>query len=84
MREVRIETGRPYVVTVGGQLSALGTGLRGCHAPCAAMLVADDTVDALYGDAAAASLAEAGFSVSRFAFPHGEGSKKSAYVCSAS
>ncbi len=75
MKEVRIETGQPYVVTVGEQLSAIGTGLRERHAPCAAMLVADDTVNALYGDAAAASLTEAGFSVSRFAFPHGEGSK---------
>lgn len=75
MKKVRIETGRPYTVTVGGALASLGEGLRERHAACAVMLVADDTVDALYGDAAAASLAAAGFRVSRFAFPHGEASK---------
>ena len=40
-----------------------------------AALIADTTVDALYGDRAAASLANAGFEVLRYAFPAGEENK---------
>ncbi len=43
--------------------------------PCRALLLSDDTVDALYGDRVAASLSAAGFSVVRHVIPHGEASK---------
>lgn len=38
-------------------------------------IVTDDTVDLLYGRAIADSLKEYGYSVSKYVFPHGEGSK---------
>jgi 3-dehydroquinate synthase len=40
-----------------------------------AMLVTDDTVNALYGDILTRSLIEAGYRTERFVFPHGEQSK---------
>lgn len=75
MKQVHIATGQPYKVTVGGQLAHLGEGLKEHHTPCSVMLVSDDTVNDLYGDAAEASLTAAGFKVTRFVFPHGEESK---------
>lgn len=50
--------------------------IAGAHLPsktCA--IISDDTVDSLYGGKLEASLREAGFSVVRMAFPHGEASK---------
>lgn len=76
MRAVHVDTGKPYDVTIGTELlGELGLWLRALTSACAAALVADDTVDALYGDRAAHSLEEAGFTVARFRFAHGEGSK---------
>lgn len=76
MRAVHVETGNPYDVTIGtGLLYGLGTWLRALTPARAAALVADDTVDALYGGQAASSLEAAGFRVACFRFPHGEGSK---------
>ncbi len=81
MKQVHIAAGRPYEVTVGGSLKELGEGLGARRAPCAVMLVADDTVDGLYGDTAAASLERAGFRVARFRFPHGEENKNMDTLC---
>lgn len=47
-------------------------------APCRALLLSDDTVDALYGERVATSLTAAGFSVVRHVIPHGEPSKSAA------
>ncbi len=43
--------------------------------PCRALLLTDDTVNALYGERVEASLASAGFTVVRYVIPHGEASK---------
>lgn len=43
--------------------------------PCAVAILTDDTVDGLYGERAQARLEDSGFTVCRFAIPHGEGSK---------
>ncbi len=77
MHTIPIRTGRPYDVLVGGGLLAqLGARTAAvCPRARRAALVADDTVDALYGGRAAAALETAGLAVSRFSFPHGEGSK---------
>ncbi len=73
---VPVNTASPYEVTAGtGLLPRAGEWLAALHAPCTTALVADDTVDALYGDTAAAALEQAGFTVCRFTFPHGEESK---------
>lgn len=76
MRAVHVETGNPYDVTIGtGLLNGLGLWLKALTPARAAALVADDTVEALYGGQAARSLEAAGFRVACFRFPHGEGSK---------
>lgn len=76
MQTVHIRASRPYDVLVGrGLLRRAGT-LIARRIPCCTMvLVADSTVDALYSQAVAASLQEAGFTVLRFSFPAGEASK---------
>lgn len=77
MHTISIQTGRPYEVLVGrGLLAGLGElTAQACPLATRAALVSDDTVAMLYGEAAAAALAGAGLSVSRFAFPHGEENK---------
>ena len=77
MHTIPIRTGRPYDVLVGGGLLAQRGARTAAVGPRArrAARVADVTVDALYGGRAAAALKTAGLAVSRFSFPHGEGSK---------
>ncbi|MBR2906588.1 MAG: 3-dehydroquinate synthase [Clostridia bacterium] len=73
---VRVDASRSYDILIGrGLLTDIGTLSASVVHPCSAVLVTDDTVDALYGDTAEASLTAAGFTVSRFVFPHGEESK---------
>lgn len=73
---VRVDASRSYDILIGkGLLGDIGALSASVVSPGRAVLVTDDTVNALYGDAAEASLASAGFSVSRFVFPHGEESK---------
>lgn len=75
MDKVTISTGRPYQVTIGsGLLSRLGEILPPRQS-CRVAIVADDIVDRLYGDQAAAAFRQQGHSVCRFAFPHGEANK---------
>ena len=77
MQTIHVATGTPYDVHIGaGLLDRLGAlTAAACPKASRVALVADDTVDGLYGDRAAAALASAGLPVSRFRFPHGEGSK---------
>lgn len=76
MKTVTIHTARPYEVVIGGGLlSRAGALLAEKLKPCTAALVADGSVDALYGDRAAASLTEAGFRVLRRLHPPGEEAK---------
>lgn len=73
---VRVDASRSYDILIGkGLLSDIGALSSSVVSPGRTVLVTDDTVNALYGDAAEASLTAAGFSVSRFVFPHGEESK---------
>ena len=76
MRTVHIDASTKYDVLIGGGLlDRCGELAAKVTAPCKCMLVADDTVDELYGDRAQISLSYAGFEVRRFTFPAGEGSK---------
>ena len=76
MIRIEIAASRRYEVLVQrGLLARLGALSAQCVGPCSAMLVSDDRVFSLYGAQAEASLREAGFSVERFVFPHGEQQK---------
>ncbi len=68
-----------YEIPIGRGLSAgAGPLCADVIKPCRALLLSDDTVNALYGDRVDASLSDAGFSVVRHVIPHGEASKSAA------
>ncbi|MBP5255139.1 MAG: 3-dehydroquinate synthase [Lachnospiraceae bacterium] len=76
MRTIRIDTAKSYDVVIGrGLLAEAGTRIRETCGPAACMLVSDDRVFALYGEAVKKSLEEAGIRTAVFTFPHGEASK---------
>ena len=76
MLKISVKTAWPYEVLVGSGLTAqAGKLAAGVFAPCSAAIISDDTVDALYGEKTEKSFAEAGFSVCRMHFPHGEAQK---------
>ncbi len=71
--------GLAYDIPVGrGLIDEAGARIAAVIAPCRALLLTDDTVNALYGDRAVASLESAGFTVIRHVIPHGEASKSAA------
>jgi len=73
MHTVSVKTGKPYEVLIGsGILDQTGEMIAKVIFPCRAAVITDDTVDALYGDRMEKSLQNAGFSVCRTHFPHGE------------
>ncbi len=65
----KVEVGSGLLPTVGARLAAL------LPPPREVMLVSDDTVAGLYGEAVIVALEAVGYTVSRFVFPHGEASK---------
>ena len=77
MRCVQVRAGRPYEVIIGrGLMGEAGDKIaQALGRTCAAAILTDDTVDALYGAQVARSLSERGFSVCRFAMPSGEAHK---------
>ncbi|HWP51974.1 MAG TPA: 3-dehydroquinate synthase [Clostridia bacterium] len=76
MKSVLVKTSHPYEVLVGdGLLAQSGQLIAKKIKPCAAAIIADDSVDILFGDAVQASLQQAGFRVCRIVFSHGEASK---------
>lgn len=76
MRTLTIRTQRPYNALIApGLLDRAGQEIARVLSPCRAVLVTDDTVDALYGDKVLESLHRAGFDAAKFTFPHGEESK---------
>lgn len=78
---VRVNLGeRSYDIAIGsGLLPGLGESCRSVVAGKRVLLVADATVDGLYGNRADASLAAAGFEVVRAVVPAGEESKSGAH-----
>lgn len=77
MKTVQVKAGIPYEVCIeNGLLSKCGDILEGALGRvCKAAVLTDDTVDALYGRQVEEALARSGFSVCRFAMPHGEANK---------
>ena len=62
MRTLTIRTQRPYNALIApGLLDRAGQEIARVLSPCRAVLVTDDTVDALYGDKVLESLHRAGF-----------------------
>jgi 3-dehydroquinate synthase len=74
---VRVELGeRSYDIAIGsGLLAGLGEACRNVTSGRRVLVVADATVDALYGPAASASLTAAGYEAFRAVVPAGEESK---------
>lgn len=76
MKTVTVSASRRYDILIErGLLRHAGELVRGVTNAGTVMLVSDDSVWPLYGEAVQKSLADAGFSVCRFVFPHGESSK---------
>ena len=73
---VRVDASSPYDILIGRNLlPLLGEAAREILPVGKAVLVTDDVVNALYGDAAEESLTRAGYTVFRFVFKNGEASK---------
>ncbi len=76
MKTVAVNTEKPYEVRIGrGLLARAGETLAALTPARAAAIIADDTVDGLYGEPVARSLENAGFRVARMRFSHGEAAK---------
>ena len=76
MEIIRVAASRPYDVRIGrGLLDRAGDLIAAETAPGRAAVLTDDTVDGLYGERVAASLAAAGVQTVKLAVPAGERSK---------
>ena len=76
MRTVKVNTSTEYDILIGnGILTQVGTEVAKRATLCKAAIITDNKVDSLFSATVAHSLSEAGFSVCKFVFPQGEGSK---------
>ena len=76
MRRVHVTASTEYDVVIGGGiLDRAGELAAEVVKPCRCALIADATVDRLYGDRAERALRSAGFEVLRLCFPAGESHK---------
>ena len=67
---------RSYDIFIGRELLGKASGyIKNVTKAETIAVITDNNVDALYGDALADNLKAAGFTVCKFAFPHGESSK---------
>lgn len=76
IKTIDIRVNPAYTVSIGsGLLSGCGSRIKDAVGICHAAVITDSTVAPLYLDSVTGSLDAAGFSVSSFVFPAGEGSK---------
>lgn len=76
MKTVLVDASKQYDVHIGsGLLESAGSLISEVCAPCTAAIITDDIVDGLYSDELIHSLSDAGYSVNKYVFPNGEGSK---------
>ncbi len=76
MEKVKVSASKEYTVNIGtGFLSSIGEKLKEIKQLCRVVLVSDDTVFSFYGEMVKKSLADSGYSVCEYVFPHGEESK---------
>ncbi|MBQ8427207.1 MAG: 3-dehydroquinate synthase [Clostridia bacterium] len=74
--KIRVKASKEYDVLIGSNLIyQAGVLLREVLNPCKIAVITDDTVDALYGKIIVNALEKGGFTVVKFSFLHGEGSK---------
>ena len=79
MKTITVHLARPYDIHIeSGILARAGEYIRNTLGHCRVMVVTDDTVRALYGDALLSSLHAAGLDTAEFVIPHGEASKNTA------
>ena len=70
---ITVKASGTYEVIVGnGLLEKTGEYIRAVTKAETFAVITDDTVDSLYGETVCRSISEAGFTVYKFAFPHGE------------
>ncbi len=82
MTTIRIQVSEPYDVCIQcGILDEAGSRIAAVLGKSRAMIVTDDTVDALYASRLEKSLADAGIDTSKFVIPHGEASKNMQTLC---
>ncbi|MCL2010935.1 MAG: 3-dehydroquinate synthase [Synergistaceae bacterium] len=76
MKTITVNVSKTYEITIGaGILNEAGAIVRKAAGGQSAAIVADDNVSALYGRRLADSLAQNGYRVTQYVFPHGESSK---------
>ena len=76
MRKITVRASKIYDILIGsGLLKQCGKYTSEVSKAKKAAIITDDTVNSLYGAETEKSLAESGFSVCKFVFPHGEASK---------
>lgn len=77
MKILTVHTSTPYEIHIGrGLLDSCGEQIRRICAAGKAVILCDSNLSSLYAGRVEASLRCAGFEVSRFVFPAGEGSKR--------
>ena len=77
MRTIYVDASTPYDVHIGsGILKEAGELIKNVIKPCRVMIVSDDIVFPLYGDAVIASLLAAGYTCESFVFENGEERKR--------
>jgi len=76
MIRIPVEASKKYEVIIEqGLLGDVGKYAAEKILPCRVLIITDDRVDAIYGDVTDTSFKEAGFTVRRYVFTHGERSK---------
>ncbi len=76
MKKIQVEVSTPYEVIIGeGILAKAGTHISQIKSPCKAVIITDETVESIYGEALRDSLEAEGYTVLKFSFTPGEKSK---------
>ncbi|MBQ0125057.1 MAG: 3-dehydroquinate synthase [Clostridiales bacterium] len=76
MKKIAVHASTEYEVIVNaGAFKSCGSLISGVFTPCRALVISDETVFALYGDALVSSLEQSGFSCDSFVLEAGEKSK---------
>ncbi len=76
MSRITVEASKKYDILVEEELlDRCGDEIKSRFKARQIMIVADDTVDELYGGRTEAALRKSGFTVNKYVFPHGETSK---------
>lgn len=76
METIKVATSKEYNVNIGsGFFNTIGEKIAEIKRVCRVVLISDDIVFPLYGEAVKNSLVDNGYSVCEFVVPHGEESK---------